>query len=453
MGEQFTPFENTKVSIRKEATEGTLIAEEAASAVLVRKEGFEPRIPRDVLEGGYMTGSFSKTAPEPGMYGDDLGFTLPVFARGKGTLTYPDWHVAMESLMGIEVAATAGTIKAATTPTTTSFEATDVPDAVKGQLIRVNNQITRITDITGSVITVWPPFSTAPDAGDAYATGHNWMLSSTSWPTFSAYVYFNSLQRLAFAGCRATSLTMTFEPGQRVPMDFNVVALSPTMDYTAQAVTPVYDTATVAPRCLGMTIKTTYAGVAKGVPTTTETVLNAPNFAVGIGDKIMLNTATGWETNAITNVVGNAGTDITLTHAAFSETAAADETVYIVREKCADLGDSVTITVEIDIEFIKCMANSSGKYASLPTGRSVTVERTPYFTSWKEFYMRDNVVSAELMIQVGSTEANIINVYILNLVISEASLTTDPLMKVDTTAMAVRDTVLGNDHELVIAAF
>ena len=67
--------------------------------------------------------------------------------------------------------------------------------------------------------------------------------------------------------------------------------------------------------------------------------------------------------------------------------------------------------------------------------------------------MRDNVVSAELMIQVGSTAANIVNVYIPNLVISEASLTTDPLMKVDTTAMAVRDTVLGNDHELVIAAF
>lgn len=453
MAEQFTVLEKTKLAIREEATEGTLIAEQAASALLPRKEGIGVNIGREMLEGGYMTGSFSETAPEPGMYGDDLGWTLPVFARGKGTLTAPDWSVAMKSLMGKQEAHTDSTIKALTTPTTISFESTAVPDVVTGQLIKIGSSLVRITDITGSVITFWPPVAAAPAAGDAYVAGINWMLSSSTWPTFSSYIYFNDLQRLAFAGCRSTSLSLTFEPGQRVPMDFNVVALTPTMDYTAQAVTPTLDTTTSAPRCLGMILKTTYAGVAKGVPTVTETILSAPSFAVGIGDKIMILTATGWETKTISNVVGNAGTDITLTHAAVSEAASAAETVYIVRELCADHGDSITVNIEMDIEFIKCMAMAAGKYASRPTGRSVTIERSPFFTSWKEVYLRDNVVSAELLIQLGTTAGNIFAVYMPNIVVSEVSLTTDALMKVDTTSMAVRDPLLGNDHEIVIATF
>lgn len=454
MAEQQILMRNTKAGIEKEVTEGTLVTELNSSAVLLRSDGLEINIGRESLEEGFMTGSLSKTAPIPGMYADDIGWTYPTFARGKGTLPKPDFHVAMESLFGVEEANTNDAVAASPTPTTTAFTANSgANDLAEGQLIMVNGEITQITDIATEALTVWPPLSATPTALDVIHAGCNWMLSSTAWPTFSSFLHFDGDRLLTYAGCRVNSLSMTFEVGQRCQMDFGIMALTPAMSTTAMSTTPALDTTTAPPTCLGMVLSAMFAGVAKGTPTTTSTILSAPNFDVAVGDEILQSTSTGWETKAVSVVSGNLGGDITLTHAAFSEAATAGETVYIRRKKCASIGDSLTINIEMEVETLKCMQASSGKMASLPTSRTVTIEKTPYFKSWQEFLMRDNVVGAELMIKLGSATGNIFAVYMPNVINSEVGLGTDALMRVDATAQAVVGSRMGNNFEIVAAAF
>lgn len=453
MAESLILMRNVQAGIEKEATENTLATEANSSAVLLREDGFAVNLGRESLEGGFMTGSLSKTAPVPGMYADDLGWTYPTFARGKGTLTKPDFHVAMESLFGVEEANTNDTVAAAPTPTTTGFTAgSGANDLDVGQLVMINDEITQVTAIATQAVSVWPPLSAAPAEDDVVHAGCNWMLSSTAWPTFSSFLHFDGNRKLTIAGCRSTSLSMTFEVGQRCQMDFGIVGLTPEMSTAALGTTPSLDKTTTPPTCLGMTLSATFAGVAKGTPTATETILSAPNFDVAIGDDIMVQTATGWETKAISNVSGDAPGDITLTHAALSEAASLGETVYIRRKKCASIGDTLTINVEMEMETIRCMQASSGKMASRPTARTVTIEKSPYFQSWQEFLMRDNVVGAELMIKLGSTTGNIFAVYMPKVINTEVNIGMEALMRVEASAQAVVGTP-GNDFEIVCAAF
>lgn len=453
MAETQVLMRNIKAGIEKETVEGTLATEANSSAVLLRAEGLEINVGRESLAEGFMTGSLSDTAPVPGMYSDDNGWKYPTFARGKGTLTRPDFAVALESLFGVVDINTDNAVKASPAPTTTVFTTNTSNDLAEGQLIMVNGEITQITDITGDAITVWPPLSATPTTLDVVYAGVNWLLSSSSWPTFSSFLHFDGNRLLTFAGCRTNSLTMTFEVGQRCTLDFGILALTPVMSTAAMGTTPTLDTTTSPPTCLGMVLSATFAGVAKGIPTTTQTVLSAPNFDVAVGDEVLLQTATAWETKAVSAVSGDSGGDITLTHAAFSEAATAGETVYIRRKKCASIGDSLTITVEMEVETLKCMQASSGKMASLPTSRTVTIEKTPYFKSWQEFLMRDNVVGAELMIKLGSTVGNIFAVYCPNVINSEVNLGMEALMRVDASAQAVVGSRLGNNFEISIATF
>ena len=454
MAESLISMRNVQAGIEKEATENTLATEVNSSAVLLREDSLAVNLDRESLEGGFMTGSLSKTAPVPGMYADDLGWTYLTFARGKGTLTKPDYHVAMESLFGVEEANTNDAVAASPAPTTTTFTAnTGANDLTKGQLVMINGEITQITDISTQALTVWPPLSTTPTALDVIYAGCNWLLSSTSWPTFSSFLHFDGNRKLTIAGCRVNSLSMSFEVGQRCQMDFGIVGLTPVMSTAALSTTPALDKTTAPPTCLGMVLSAMFSGVAKGTPSETETILSAPNFDIAIGDEILQNTTTGWETKAISAVSGDSGGDITLTHAAFSVAATAGETVYIRRKKCASIGDSLTIKIEMEVETVKCMQASSGKMASLPTGRTVTIEKTPYFKSWQEFLMRDNVVGAELMIKLGSTTGNIFAMYMPNVVNTNVGLGTDAIMRVNASAQAVVGSRMGNDFEIVAATF
>ena len=547
MGNMLARKRNVGFALREEAVEGTLIAEEAASACAIRVDGFEsPTLTPALLDEGYITASLSKTAPVVGRY-EDVGYTLPVFARGKGTLTYPDWHVAMKSVMGLATTEDSDVVGA--TPNTSIFTVASGAKFTEGQLILVNVTgyglaLSRVVDIATNQLTIWPPLPVTPTAGDVVYAGQNWMLSSLAWPTFSSYFHFDGPKQVQLAGCRSTALKMTFEVGQRVTMDFTVKALTPVRNNTARGVTPTLDLTTKPPTCLGMTIDMTYSAVAKGTPTVTQTVLTAPPFgvatsgdylladvgtlAVGVavtftnatdilnavahglvnGDRVKLVNSGGalpaglssavryfvvnkhdnnfqialtlggaavlftddgtgthtlqkwtknsgnYQTVAITNAVGDSGTDTTLTHATLTSPVDTGDTVYIARKKCAGVGDMLEINVELTQEMLGCMQAANGYSGSEITDRNVTVTKSPWFDSWQEFDMMDGLVSAELRLVLGSTLGNIFTVMLPNLINREVALTSDDLIKVDATAQAVTDTrFLGNNHEIVIATF
>ncbi|MCP4357979.1 MAG: hypothetical protein GY796_08190, partial [Chloroflexi bacterium] len=388
MAEILAILRNTGAAVREETVEGTLIAEQAADAILLGAEGVEFNLGRELLESSFMTGSLSKSAPVAGMWSDDVGWTIPTFARGAGILAsgLPDYHVPLKSLMGQEESNTDNTVNVSPAPTAIAFTTGSSNDMVVGQLIRVNSEITRITSVATDALTVWPPLSAIPSGTDVITAGKNFMLASSGWPSFSSYIYFDGPKRLALAGGRTTTLNMNFTVGQRCPLTFSVRSLQPYYDVTSRAVTPTLDTTTAPPVCLGMTLSTTFVAVATGTPTTTETILLAPNFHVAVDDEILLETSAGvWETETISAISGDPPGNLTLTHSAVSGSAvSATDTLYIRRKKCAGIGDTLEVTIEMEVTPQLCMQASAGKMAAVPTSRTVTLSKTPYFSSWQE---------------------------------------------------------------------
>ena len=250
-------------------------------------------------------------------------------------------------------------------------------------------------------------------------------------------------------------MEVTFEVGQRVPINFTFVAAG-LEAYGHEAETAFagsLDKTTRFLTCLGVNLSATYEGTAKGVPTTIQTVLDLPNFSVAVGDELIAETATEWETVAITSVSGAAGEDITLGHAALTVAISATDTVYVRRKKCAGVGDSLTLTLENTITPVNCMAETYGKAALEQTKRMVTIAKSPFWMSWQEFLLRDNATGSALTVFMGTEENKIMVWYLPNIQNTEVGITSDELMKNDVTSVANQDATLGARSELVVACF
>lgn len=448
---------NTKCAIVEEVIEGTLATETDVCAVLPRDEAIEINVGREFNEEGFITGSFTKSAGTPGAWDDGVGWIYKTYARGVGDLTTrPDFGYALKNIMGAENINTNNTVSA-TTPKTGSFTAGSANDFDLGQLImHEDGDVVRVTGIATQLISVWPPLPADPVEDDVIYAGQNYMLASSGHTTLSSFIHLTGPKRFTFAGGRVNQLDVTFEVGKCVMMDFAIAALTPAYDHTAQGVTPVVDTDTSPPICLGIDADIMFSAVASGTPTTTETIITAAaDFDVTAGvDYISIDVGTDeWETVLVSNVSGNPGAALTLTHAAVSVAASATDTVYITRKNCAEKGASVGITITMEQEFKQCMAATSGKSGSVFGGRMVTINSTPYFDDLGPLLRRDDVVGASMTIKVGSTVGNIFAAHIPNLITKTVGISLANLSTLDVESQAVRDSTLGNDHEIVFATF
>jgi hypothetical protein len=457
MAETLTKLMNCTFAAREETTEGDLIADGAGYALLLRDDALAINISRELLPGNYITGSYTKTAPLAGMYTDEIGLVLPFYLRGEGA---DDFGVILKALFGTDEDNTDDTVDAAPSPTADGWTMSGTTINA-GQLIRVEvsgstTQPTRVLTESSGAITIWPPLDTVPTSADPVQAGRSFVLASSGHPTLSLYAYMDGDKRLTFAGCRPTAMTMTFEVGQKIPLDVTCVGLAPTHTISALGYTPTLDKTTSPLVCTGMTMLTTYAQQAKGVPTTTETILDTSEIEVTTNDKLIADVGAGvWETVAISNVSGDAGGDITLTHAALSGAVSATDTVYIQRAACPTIGSSLTVNMTMDREPINCMTSSSGKSASVYTGRTIELTKNLPFRSWQEYLLRDNVVGMELMIQAGSTDDNVGVIYFPNIINMEPTIDVAPLMMQTVTMQAIGGSWYnsGDDAEMVIGLF
>lgn len=237
-----------------------------------------------------------------------------------------------------------------------------------------------------------------------------------------------------------------------------MLALSPLKDNTAQVVTPVYDSTTPELTCLGVTGWGRVSGVITGSPTITETVLLAPSYDVRVGDYIQVDVGSSvWETVQISDVSGNAGGNLTLTHAALSGAGTATETAYILRSGCADSGESIDLTMDTPVESKKCMFADYGKSGLASVNRNITIETEPYFEGWEQFLMLDNTVGMSMLWVFGDVanddQGNIVALWIGKKVNTAVSLNNNTLMTHSVSSMVCKDAVLGDDYEIVMAAF
>lgn len=453
-----------RISIEKETTEGTPVAETANGAVLIAGEGAQIILDRDWLQANMMSGSFTSDAGEPGMWADNIGAVIPTKLRGIGTLgAYgPDWKMLAESAFGSELAATSGTID-------TGATAINIPVKTGGTNVQAGmllyfptqHEIRRVSSWATPNIGLDVPLSTIPSADDEFKCGRQWLpTSSPDHPFFTLYSYFAEAQamRVRFTSCKTSQLKLKATNGGYCDMEFTVVGRSPIYDHTAQAVTPNYDNTTPQLTCLGVEGWQRMSGIITGTPTTTETVLLAPNFDPRPGDYIQVDTGSAvWQTKLISAVSGDAPGNITITHAALSGAGTATETAYILRQGCADFGASLELTMDTPVSAEECMHEGDGKAGLASMGRTITISRTPYFKSWEQFLMRDNAVGQSILAifgnLAGDDQTNIVALWIGKAVNTAVSINNEDLMTQSVTSMVCKDAVLGDDFEIVLAAF
>jgi len=459
MSEQLTVLRNTDLYAIEESTAYTLEDHTGASAIKIVDDTLDLNLNRSLLDSMYMTSNLGQDAPQAGMWADDLGGSLGFFLRGGASTPQPDQHVFLKCLFGTEDIQAADTV-ATGTLTTDQFSVTTAASHNAGNLIRVQTDtavfsVAKVLSVASPLLNVWPPLLEDPANTDPIQAAYNYVLADTGHPTFSMYAFFEGSKRLAYAGCRPSSLNMTFEVGERIPMNWTFAGLTPYYDYTADGETPVYQTSPKPLITLGVDVAFTYADIVTGSPSTTETVLTAPNHETAVGDYLCVDVGSGvYEWQAITGVSGNAGANQTLDHAAFSSAATATETAYVKRvEGCAQTGAMLDLTVEHEVLPVNCITASYGKVASKYGKRTVTLNKNAYFRSWEEYYKRDNVVGAELMVIAGSTANNTFAMYSPNIINVEPSLSFDELMLNPTAMQAVRGTTTGNEAEIVFTYF
>lgn len=453
-----------RVSIEEETVEGTPVAETVNGAILVTSAGAEFDLGRESIPGGGMSGSFSKDAAESGMYSDSLGVTIPVNLRGIGTLTTngPDWQMLTKSAFGSELRATSGTLDVASTATIVKVK-TGGAGILKGMLLYFPTQgeIRRVNVFATPNITLDTPLSAVPSEDDPFICGVNWLLtSSPGHPFFTTYGYFGEARdmRVRLTSCKTSAMSLTATVGGHCEMSFTALALEPLQDNTAQAVTPVYDTETPELVCLDMTGWQKVSAVITGTPTIIETVLSAPNFDVRVGDKLIVDVgASVWVTVTISGVSGNAGGNLTLAHPTLGAAGTATETCYVLRTGCADVGESLTITMDTPVEPKRCMYATYGKKALVSVDRNITIESEPYFDSWEQFLMRDAAVGMSMLAVFGNIDDddqnNIVAVYISKKVNTTVGINNNAIMTQTVSSMAAKDAVLGDEYEMVMAAF
>lgn len=458
-----------RISIEEQSVEGTAIAETANGAMMTSEAGAQFILNRDSIPGGMMSGSFTLDAPEAGMWGDNMGAVIPTKMRGIGTLgaNGPDWQMLAKSICGTELRAESGTIDTGATAIGWAVKTGGAsPAIIPGMLTYYPTQgeIRRLATYSAPNATLDTPLSAIPSEDDAFKCGVNWMLtSSPDHPFFTLYGYFGASQgkRIRLMDCKVNQMVLTMTVGGHCDMQFTVVGRpvsDPPYDTTAQSVTPTYDSTTPELVCLAMSGWSKVAGTITGVPTTTETVLLAPNFDVRVGDSIIVDTGSSvWETKTISNVSGNAGSNITITHAALSGAGTATETAYILRVGCADVGESLTITMDCPVAVQKCMFATHGVTGYTNTGRTITIESEPYFQSWEQFLMRDNAVGRGFLAILGDISGddqnNIVAVYVSKAVNTAVSLNNNDIMTQSVSSQAAKDATLGDEYEFVMAAF
>lgn len=459
-------LQSQRISLEEETTEGTPVAETANGAMLVSEEGADIILSRESIPSNMMSGSFTKDAPEPGMWGDDIGMVLPTKMRGIGTLgaNGPDWQMPAKSAFGEEYRAEAGTIDTGATAITIPVKTGGASPALKAGLLvyfPTQGEVSRIQAYSAPNMTLEIPLSAIPSEDDTFIPGVNFLLSSSpSHPIYTGYAYFgeNWDFRARFTSLKTSNMALTMNVGGHCDMVFTAIAKEPLYDRTAQAITPTYDSTTPELVCLDMTGYMRAAGTITGTPTTIETVLLAPDFDVRVGDQIQVDVGSSvWETVDVTSVSGNAGGNVTIGHDALGSAGTATETAYVLRSACADVGESLSITLDNPVETEKCMFEQYGKSGIANVDRNITLESEPYFTSWEQFLMRDSAFGMGLMAILGDItnddQNNIVAIYVSKKVNTEVSLNNNTIMSQSVNSMAAKDATLGNDYEMVMAAF
>lgn len=223
--------ENTRASrlaIRKETTENTLIALSAGTQFIPLQPGFEFSPNVETIENEEIRSSIGRAAPIQGIEQPTGSFSE--YLKGSGTQgTAPNWGDLLEACFGS--VASNGTERTTTVGSSISAivlgaggsdfsrgSAILIKDGTNGYSIRAIDSV--------STNTLTPAFDlsvSAPATGISVGKNVKYTPADSGHPTLSAWLFRGNGGALeAISGCRVTELSMEMEVGQLINISFNI---------------------------------------------------------------------------------------------------------------------------------------------------------------------------------------------------------------------------------------
>jgi len=430
MSREVVILKNTVFSYREESVVGTAPSDSDNTAiVLVRTDTPATwTLGREILETRYMNGVLGRNPPQIGMYNEDIGYVIPVFARGAGTQgVAPDYSLLLKHTMGGLNAPTGGVVAAA--PTSTDITVTGGSGWVVGDIARIEYNgaaggsyaIRRVTDVSGgNALTLWPPL---PDSGLAAGgdvqAGVTHLLKSdpSDFSTGSGFFYFDGDKKDVFTGCMGSNLAINWEVGQRIDMQFTMQAINYAYSETAIGYTVVpSDYVTTTPiMCLGIELDIYYSATVVTGSTATDVILTSTGgLEIEATDEVIVyvDASSDYETRTPSVVAGSGIGNKTVTVSALSGAPSAGNAAYIRHTECLP---SLSVTLENILNKDMCMHVDSGYTNQAVTDRNIDfVADNARWRTILERYMRDNVVGFELRAIGGDTAGNIFVMWLPN---------------------------------------
>jgi hypothetical protein len=113
--------------------------------------------------------------------------------------------------------------------------------------------------------------------------------------------------------------------------------------------------------------------------------------------------------------------------------------------------------MDTPVEDEKCMFASNGRAGLASVDRNITLESQPKFKGLEQFLMRDNLVAMSWQAIFGDIDNddqnNIVCLYLAKKIVTGVTLNNDAFMSHSVTSMAAKDATLGDEYEIVLAAF
>lgn len=239
------------VFIEKEVTEGTYVAESAASsAVEVLADGLEFTPTKELLERNNRTSTVEKVSGRVGQ--KSMAGSVPVELKAGSTEgSVPETDALYESLLGGKRTYDGRTTSIAHTSSVLNFSAGDAAQYAVGDIIKVKeydlssanpDHVSPIIDITGDAVTLLVPYHQAFTDNVTIAAGVTYYHASGA-PTLSITNYLGGEIREKAIGMRCVSGEISnFATGQLASTAFSVEGLDFDRAVGAPLYTPAYDT-------------------------------------------------------------------------------------------------------------------------------------------------------------------------------------------------------------------
>lgn len=243
----FTVKKNTKIAIKKEATEGTAETMAGTDFLKAKADGLELTPAKEQLDQDVLGSGLTMQKSQQGLA--SVTGALNMYMKANGTAgAEPEYGVLLESLMGAKRTNTAQTSDSAGENTTTEIYFADTSGFKVGDTALIKTagayHLSPITAVDADKITHLIPTSSAPADDVVVEAFTTYYPTDAGHPSYTVEKWVEDKVKETALGCKTKTMSVgNFTTGQNPEMNFTMEGLSFARVLSTLGVTPSYDSA------------------------------------------------------------------------------------------------------------------------------------------------------------------------------------------------------------------